>query len=215
MFELVLKNMFPISITTFSLSLIVFGIAFLYFIRAKDLYRKVDEYFEEEEYMDNIDSFEMNRPDVLSELSKFFGLNNYIISKKEYILPIDKDSLVIKEFGIKNDVESQHEGIVFFLTNGTKVYSVNDGTVINIDKSRIFGETIQILHKNHVVSEYDYVNTSSVRLHDEVEKGDVIGYCLKDVGLLFKFYKLVGNRKVYINFFKNSLNKNSMEQNDG
>ena len=55
------------------------------------------------------------------------------------------------------------------------VYAVYDGKVTGISKSDVYGTIVEITHDNNVVSYYSSLASTSLKLNDEVKKGNTVG----------------------------------------
>lgn len=71
---------------------------------------------------------------------------------------------------------SSHKAIDFFAAEGTSVFAVYDGEVVNVEDSILHGVTITIEHGNGLKTLYNSVEDGSdVYIGKKVKQGDVIG----------------------------------------
>ncbi|MCK4346879.1 MAG: M23 family metallopeptidase [Bacteroidales bacterium] len=69
-----------------------------------------------------------------------------------------------------------HYGMDFTAPTGTEVFSTGNGTIIEVRRSRGFGNTILIDHGYGYKTRYAHLNSFNVRKGQEVIRGDVIAF---------------------------------------
>lgn len=70
---------------------------------------------------------------------------------------------------------SYHAGIDLAAPEDTPVYACTDGIVIETAYSPVYGNYIMIRHIDNRVSLYGHLNSVSIRLHEKVKAGKIIG----------------------------------------
>lgn len=112
--------------------------------------------------------------DTISELEyKLKLLSTRRIEHLKGHLPWPVQGDVIARFDPKSD--PPQEGIGLKVRQGSKVEAVCWGKVVYDDTLRGFGRVVIIFHGNNYYTLYAYLNRSSVRLGQDVEKGEPIG----------------------------------------
>ncbi len=102
---------------------------------------------------------------------KPFLSDNVSINKNFYDYKDPKDDGIIYYEG----TYMQNTGIDYTSENSFDVISVLDGTVINIEKNEILGNTIEIRHDNDLITLYQCIDNSKVKIDDIVLRGQSIG----------------------------------------
>ena len=132
--------------------------------------------------------FKISHLDILSLNMKFEFSNGDIIkvpykNSKISILPPIKNMEKIRVssfYGLRNHpilhYQKLHKGIDFAVSKGTKIYAVEDGTVIFSEKSGGYGNLIKIDHGEGYMSAYAHLNSFVVESGDVVSKGTLIAY---------------------------------------
>lgn len=69
----------------------------------------------------------------------------------------------------------QNSGVDYILDKEFEVVSILDGTVTNVSKDELLGNTIEIKHDNNYISIYQSLGSTQVKKGDVVSKGQVIG----------------------------------------
>jgi murein DD-endopeptidase MepM/ murein hydrolase activator NlpD len=86
---------------------------------------------------------------------------------------------VTSDFGLRpNPVTGNivmHQGLDLAAPEGTEVYAVSDGTVIDIGYDRIYGNYIIIRHKDNLTSLYGHLQRVEAVLRTQVKSGTLIG----------------------------------------
>lgn len=75
----------------------------------------------------------------------------------------------------QNDVPFENPGIYYSCTKLSDVTAVNAGTVIYAGSDALAGNIVAIDHGMGLVSVYKHLGSISVKLGDELERGDIIG----------------------------------------
>ncbi len=81
----------------------------------------------------------------------------------------NKDAIIYYE-----DTYMQNTGIDYISENAYDISSILDGTVINVEDNDILGKTIEIRHDNDLISLYQCVSDSKVKVDDKILRGEVI-----------------------------------------
>jgi len=69
-----------------------------------------------------------------------------------------------------------HEGLDIVANSGTKVIAPADGVVTQVMRDAGYGNVIFISHGNDLVTRYGHLSGFAVRVGQEVQRGDTIGY---------------------------------------
>lgn len=81
----------------------------------------------------------------------------------------------------------RHKGVDFTAEEGAGVYSVADGTVVEISYSEELGNVIRIDHGDGIVSSYRFVEPSeAIGAGDRVRQGQIIGTVAAPYGTEYK-----------------------------
>ena len=99
-----------------------------------------------------------------------------------FVTPI-KNAVIVKDYSGSelqyNDTLKQweiHKAVDFKAENETEVYSIADGTVMNVYTNYLEGTVIEISHANGLVSTYkSLANDTKVSVGEKVTAGQVIG----------------------------------------
>lgn len=102
-------------------------------------------------------------------MKPFIG-DNISINKKFYDYNNPDENAIIFYEG----TYMQNTGVDYSSENSYDIVSVLDGTVINIEKNEILGNTIEIRHDNDLISLYQCLNEPSVKVDDIILRGQVI-----------------------------------------
>jgi stage II sporulation protein Q len=89
-----------------------------------------------------------------------------------------KGTDALKTAIILNDNKAyESTGVTYHQANDEAfdVYAVYDGKVTGISKSDVYGTIVEITHDNNVVSYYSSLASTSLKLNDEVKKGNTVG----------------------------------------
>ncbi len=117
------------------------------------------------------------------ELNEVQKISKMIEEKKEELerMPsiIPTPGIIVSNFGYRNDPFTgeykMHEGIDIFAPIGTPVYSTAKGVVIFSGYKEGYGLTVEIFHKNGIITRYAHLSRSLVRVGQEVKRGEIIG----------------------------------------
>lgn len=128
--------------------------------------------------------------DRIGQLESLNQPNNKIDFSKEWIIPVNYTH-VIRESGLAYYQSisryMMHNGVDFTAPEGSCVYSVNGGEVVEICKDGDDGNYIKIRHENNVYSLYRYVNPiDSLKEGQTVKKGEQIATVSISLGLEYK-----------------------------
>ena len=69
----------------------------------------------------------------------------------------------------------QNSGVDYTYSQTFDIISILDGTVIEITKNEILGNTIKIRHNNDIISTYQSLSEITVKVDDTVLRGQIIG----------------------------------------
>lgn len=129
------------------------------------------------------------RKKVYIQSKSFDELKELALNKEEMlkavpaILPISNKDLkrTASGFGLRvhpiYKITKFHYGMDFTAPAGTDVYATGNGTVISrISSQRGFGKHVIIDHGFGYISIYAHLSDFNVRVRQEVQRGDVIGY---------------------------------------
>ncbi|WP_230203224.1 M23 family metallopeptidase [Parafrankia discariae] len=86
-----------------------------------------------------------------------------------WVRPIE--ARITQGFGGAN----HHIGVDFGAAHGTPIYAAHRGTVIYAGWESGYGNFVQIMHENNVVTSYGHLSRIDVRLGQEVATGEQIG----------------------------------------
>ncbi len=129
------------------------------------------EYVDKEIVTDNEYIPVVNTPPTIM---KPFLLDNITINKTFYNQDDDKknqeNSIVIYQ-----GTYMQNTGVDYKYNEVFDVVSILDGTVIEVTENDILGKTIKIRHNNDLISTYQSLSETSVKVDDTVLRGQVIG----------------------------------------
>lgn len=120
-------------------------------------------------------------PIILVTLTILFSFSFSI--RDNYILPYKKKDFVKvqRDFGYKYIPilcpKKFNAGIVFQLKNEAKIYSIHDGTVINLCDTcyRGLGNRVEILHNDSIIVTYYHLSQITTSKGKTVSKGEKIG----------------------------------------
>ena len=140
----------------------------------------------------NKESFETN------EIMEY--VDKEIVTDNEYIPVISVDNTILKPFlnesvsinktfyNYDGNTSEQEKSLIFYegtyMQNSGVDYKYNetfdivsilDGTVIEVTENDILGKTIKIRHDNDLISTYQSLSETSVKVDDTVMRGQVIG----------------------------------------
>lgn len=107
----------------------------------------------------------------------------YEATKPPEILPIEKVKIekITVEFGrvFKNPVTKKtvtHNGVDIKAPLGTPVAATANGVVKQVKTDKGYGKKVVIQHDNQYTTLYAHLNEFSVKMNDNVKKGQIIGY---------------------------------------
>ncbi|HIT21909.1 MAG TPA: M23 family metallopeptidase [Candidatus Scybalousia intestinigallinarum] len=133
------------------------------------MYPDTKEFIEKRVYQDNI---------------SFAAINNFYEKYFGDIFPMDsilKDNtrMVFNEQLVFHDQEKYLDGVKLTVDKGYLVPVLDSGIVVFIGDKEKYGPTIIIQQVNGVDVWYVGVDSSSIKLYDYVEKGDLLGEALE------------------------------------
>lgn len=133
------------------------------------MYPDTKEFIEKRVYQDNI---------------SFVAINNFYEKYFGDIFPMDsilKDNtrMVFNEQLVFHDQEKYLDGVKLTVDKGYLVPVLDSGIVVFIGDKEKYGPTIIIQQVNGVDVWYVGVDSSSIKLYDYVEKGDLLGEALE------------------------------------
>lgn len=96
------------------------------------------------------------------------------------IIPLrDVEYTISSGFGQRRDPVSGtrklHEGIDFYIAEGTPVYATADGKVCVAGRTGGFGNSVEILHGYNYTTRYAHLSEVLVKEGDNIRRGDLIG----------------------------------------
>ncbi|BAP58720.1 peptidoglycan DD-metalloendopeptidase family protein [Candidatus Tachikawaea gelatinosa] len=107
--------------------------------------------------------------------------NTEIQFKKGFInLPIIKNYKISSQFNPKriNPITKKilpHKGVDFATPINTPIFSVSDGKVIKIKKSKTAGKYVTLLHNRKFITRYMHLKKILVKIGQKIKQGDCIG----------------------------------------
>lgn len=108
---------------------------------------------------------------------KFKTISNRKKYDGKFIWPVK--GKFTSEFGTQrvynNTPGWKHSGIDISGNTGTPIKATQSGTIILAKSLKVHGNTVMIDHGLGIVSIYNHLNKISVKLNDNVNKGDIIG----------------------------------------
>ena len=69
----------------------------------------------------------------------------------------------------------QNSGVSYKFKDSFEVVSILDGTVIEVTNNEILGTTIKIRHNNDLISTYQSLSETNVKVDDVIGRGQIIG----------------------------------------
>lgn len=90
--------------------------------------------------------------------------------------PIKDEYKNIGDFGVVNDThKGGHQGVDIAATKGTNIYPLTNGIVTKVGNDPKGGLVINIKHNNNYRSYYAHLNSTNVKVGDQVNLDTVIG----------------------------------------
>lgn len=94
--------------------------------------------------------------------------------------PVDGYTYVTSDYGprthpVTGAVESFHTGVDLRAPQGTKLLAAADGKIISINYNSAYGNYLVIDHGGGVTTFYAHMSAYSVKLNQQVKKGEVVG----------------------------------------
>lgn len=104
---------------------------------------------------------------------------NFVVTKFRFAWPLPaENSFVTSPFSTRidpiNGTIADHKGVDFRASIGTKVYAMDDATVVYAGEAGTAGIMVQLKHTNGMVSKYMHLNEVKVSSDQKVSKGDLI-----------------------------------------
>lgn len=165
-----LKKLAVPMIYTLAVIVFIFSIYLVERVVNKQIFKNSNEqtqYVDEE--ITNIDEY-IPVINMNTTIIKPFLDENISINKKfyDYKNP-DEDAIIFYE-----GTYMQNTGIDYIGEKQFDVVSVLDGTVINVEKNEILGNTVEIRHDNDLISLYQCISDNSVKVDDKILRGQSI-----------------------------------------
>ncbi len=118
---------------------------------------------------------------ILAAVCIFIGLAS--LDKQYFICPVKyKSDIVIRHDNYGNGLFASdrsgnriHKGTDMLAKVGTPVLAAKSGRVLAATQNRGMGKYVIIQHKHNIISIYGHLSEISVRKHDYVSQGGVIG----------------------------------------
>lgn len=128
---------------------------------------------------------QVNTPTITEEIKVTFGIpTSEDVDIIRVYYDVTKSSDVLKTAVIINENKAyESTGLTYHKSDDKAfdVYAVYDGKVTGISKSDAYGIIVEVTHTNDVVSYYSSLESSSLKLNDQIKKGDVVGVAGKNV----------------------------------
>lgn len=93
---------------------------------------------------------------------------------KRFLPPVDGKIITYFDENI-GETQNTSKGLIFASVEGSDIYSVDNGVIIDVGSNKSIGNYIIIKHKGELLSVYKYVGTNYVEINQKVEQGQVIG----------------------------------------
>ncbi len=148
---------------------LIFSIYLIERIVNKEVFKNSNQIQYVDEEITNVDEYV---PVVNMDITiiKPFLSDSISVNKNFYDYKNPKDDAIIYYEG----TYMQNTGVDYVSENSFDVVSVLDGTVISIEKNEILGNTIEIRHDNDLITLYQCVDNSKVKVDDMVLRGQAI-----------------------------------------
>jgi len=105
--------------------------------------------------------------------------NNELMEFLPTMIPVSKNSFIVREFGKVNDPfsnkRSYHTGLDFSGQPGDSVFSPGSGVVKSVKTDPFYGKTIRISHNKHTESFFAHLQTIHVKSEEKVKRGQFVG----------------------------------------
>ena len=170
-----LKSLVVPSMYALSLLLFVFSMYFVQKLLSKGLLK--ENYLEETEYVDD-EIIEHNEHlpviNVKETIIKPFTSNDVKVNRDYYDYTQEaerqQNSIIYYE-----NTYIQNSGIDYSSDNPFDVVSILEGTVIDVKNDSIMGTIVEIRHTNELISVYQSLSETTVKVDDKVMQGQIIG----------------------------------------
>lgn len=94
-------------------------------------------------------------------------------SEKLFKPPLDRGTITSSMGGRWGRL---HFGVDIASPKNTPIYTIADGTVVNVSKDRIYGNRVDVYHADTgLYSSYSHMNRVDVSVDDRVRSGDLLG----------------------------------------
>lgn len=163
--KLAVPMIYTLAIVTF-----IFSIYLTERIINKQVFKNINnstQYVDEE--ITNIDEYIPVINMTTTVMKPFLG-ENISINKYFYDYNNPEENAIIFYEG----TYMQNTGIDYTSENSYEVVSILDGTVINVEKNEILGDTIEIRHDNDLISLYQCLSDVKVKIDDTILRGQAI-----------------------------------------
>lgn len=107
-------------------------------------------------------------------LSKPYNVSDIEIINNFYDVNADVDSQT-KSIIVLNDTYIPSRGVIYGKDTSFEVIAIYDGEVVNVEKTDILGNLVEVRHTNNIVSVYQLLDNVSVNKGDIIKQGDIIG----------------------------------------
>jgi len=172
-----LKSLVVPSMYALSLLLFVFSMYFVQKLLSKGLLKEKENYLEETEYVDD-EIIEHNEHlpviNVKETIIKPFTSNDVKVNRDYYDYTQEaerqQNSIIYYE-----NTYIQNSGIDYSSDNPFDVVSILEGTVIDVKNDSIMGTIVEIRHTNELISVYQSLSETTVKVDDKVMQGQIIG----------------------------------------
>lgn len=103
------------------------------------------------------------------------GINRYYrdIPHGEFIWPM-VGSRITQKWGVKTPFGTIHSGVDLAAPIGTTVVAAGDGVVIHSGPEGSFGNTVVIMHRDHLVTRYAHLSQTIIGKGEKVQRGQII-----------------------------------------
>lgn len=116
--------------------------------------------------------------------------NMQLAKESEYALPVGAK--------ISEDFSQDGRGVIIQTESAADVQAAADGVVIFSGKKEDIGQTVIIQHKDHSESWYGKMDQATVKPHEHVKGGQVIGTVSNEEGNYGEYYFAIKKEDVFI-----------------
>ncbi len=146
-------------------------------LRAKSL-ASIEEYEKElakkQAYIDELNN-------EVKKLADMFAKEDKTSYGGTFLFPLPSGVWRITSYyGVRSDpftgAKANHTGYDFACAKGTKIYAVDDGTVVLAKYNGSYGNCVTVNHGGGIMSLYGHCSSLNVVAGQTVKRGDVVGY---------------------------------------